>query len=108
VSVVKGCYLGQEVVARMHARRVVARQIVGFRMDADALPMAGTPVLDEQNNTVGVVTSSTVSPILSNACIGLALVRKPWFEVGKTVRIPAEGDIRAATVVKTPFLKRDD
>src|SRR5205823_3018837 len=30
VSLTKGCYLGQEIVARMHARGQVARQLVGL------------------------------------------------------------------------------
>ena len=41
VSFTKGCYLGQEIVARMHARGQVARQIVGIKMQEDALPVAG-------------------------------------------------------------------
>ena len=36
VSVTKGCYLGQEIVARMHARQQVAKQLVGLRVKADA------------------------------------------------------------------------
>lgn len=107
VSVTKGCYLGQEIVARMHARNVVARKIIGFRMADDALPIAGSPVMDEAGNTVGVVTSSTPSPVLSNACIGLALVKRPHFEVGKRLQIPAEGAIRPADVVKLPFVNQD-
>lgn len=97
------CYIGQEVVARMHARQQFARQIVGFRMQDDALPMAGSPVQDDSGTQVGIVTSSTVSPVMSNACIGLALVKKPHFADSTELRIPAEGAIRAATVVSMPF-----
>ena len=70
VSITKGCYLGQEIVARMHARGQVARRVVGIRMEGDALPIAGAQIMDEDSNTVGVVTSSTVSPILSNPSYG--------------------------------------
>jgi folate-binding protein YgfZ len=94
----KGCYLGQEVVARMHSRGQVARKIVRFRMDEEALPVAGAPVLDESGGAVGIVTSSTESPVQSNVCIGLALVKKPWYEPGRVVSIPAEGSIRPARV----------
>ena len=41
VSFTKGCYLGQEIVARMHARGQLARRIVGIKMREDALPIAG-------------------------------------------------------------------
>ncbi|MBC7782523.1 MAG: aminomethyl transferase family protein, partial [Burkholderiales bacterium] len=103
VSFTKGCYLGQEVVARMHARQQVARKLVGIRMSDDSLPIAGQPVMDDNENQIGVVTSSTMSPVLSDSAIALALLRKPYFEPGRTVRIPAEGAIRTATVVPLPF-----
>lgn len=104
VSFTKGCYLGQEVVARMHARSQVARKLIGLKIQDDALPYAGEHVFDEQDNQVGVITSSTMSPMLSDAAIALAMVKKPHFEPGKTVRVPAEGAVRIATVVELPFL----
>lgn len=106
VDVTKGCYLGQEIVARMFARKVVARQIVGVRMAGDALPLSGSPVFDAAGqNQIGIVTSSTVSPILSNACIALALIKRPNFEVGTDVKIAAEGSLQPAQVVATPFVR---
>jgi folate-binding protein YgfZ len=107
VSVTKGCYLGQEIVARMHARQQVARQVVGIRLENDCLPMSGSQVFDEQQNTIGVITSSTVSPILSNTAICLATVKKPHFTPGTRVQVPAEGAIRMATVVSLPFSMSD-
>lgn len=104
VDVTKGCYLGQEIVARMHARKVVARQIVGFRMSGDALPVAGAAVFNAAGEQVGIVTSSTPSPVLSNACIGLALVKRPSFTVGTAVAIVADGAPKPATIVATPFV----
>src|SRR5688572_28867403 len=98
------CYIGQEIVARMHARGQVARRIVGIRMADDALPLAGTEVVDNDGNQIGVVTSSTNSPLLSNAAIALATVKKPHYEIGVSLRVPAEGAIRSATVVETPFV----
>lgn len=105
VSVTKGCYLGQEIVARMHARKQVAKQLVGLRVEGDALPIAGAVLYDEQGNQVGGVTSSTLSPILSNAAICLGYLKKPFFNEGTVVKVPAEGSMRTATVVKTPFLQ---
>lgn len=107
VSVVKGCYLGQEIVARMHARNQVARQIAGIRLESDALPIAGGQVLDQQSNPIGVITSSTISPVLSGNAICLALLKKPHFEIGSKLKIPAEGAIHDGTVVPTPFLKKE-
>ncbi len=104
VSVTKGCYLGQEIVARMHARQQVAKQLVGLQLDDDSLPMAGAPLMDDQQNQVGMVTSSTISPVLSNAAICLGYVKRPLFTEGTVLQVPAEGGMRKVTVVKTPFV----
>ena len=104
VSFTKGCYLGQEIVARMHARGQVARQIVGIRMKDDALPIAGAAILDDQKNQVGGITSSTISPVLSNAAICLGMVKSTFAGVGTELRIAAEGAFRTGTVVKLPFI----
>jgi len=104
VSVVKGCYLGQEIVARMYARNVVAKELVGVRMLADALPTAGAEVLDGAGTNVGVVTSSTLSPVMGRAAVALATVKKGFTAVGTKLRIPAESAMREAEVVGLPFV----
>ncbi|MEM8875852.1 MAG: glycine cleavage T C-terminal barrel domain-containing protein [Planctomycetota bacterium] len=104
VSVTKGCYLGQEVVARMHARKVVAKKIVGFRMDGDALPHAGGEVYDAAGEKqIGIVTSSTLSPVLSRAVVGLVNLPKAHFEPGTPLQIMAEGSRQPARVTTLPF-----
>jgi len=105
VSFTKGCYLGQEIVARMHARGQVARQIVGIRMQDDALPLAGAPIIDEKSNQIGGITSSTISPILSNASIGLGMMKSAFASPGTSVRVAAEGAMRAGIVTALPFVK---
>jgi folate-binding protein YgfZ len=104
VSFTKGCYPGQEIVARMHARKQLARKVAGFRMKEDAQPIAGAPIHDAAGEQVGAVTSSTPSPMLSGASIGLAVLKRPHFEAGSALQIAAEGAMREATVVKTPFI----
>lgn len=104
VSFTKGCYLGQEIVARMHARGQAAKQIVGLKMQDDSLPLAGAKIFDDQQNEVGGITSSTLSPVLSNTAICLGLLKRNFIAPGTTVHIPAEGALRAATVTALPFL----
>ena len=104
VSITGGCYLGQEIVARMHARNVVARRICGIRMDDDALPSAGAEV-EGGGEPAGVITSSTLSPVLSNACIALAMLKRPHFAVGTSITVPAEGRRARGTVVELPFVR---
>jgi folate-binding protein YgfZ len=105
VSFTKGCYLGQEIVARMHARGQLARRIVGIRMKNDALPIAGAPIVDDQQTQIGGITSSTISPVLSNAAICLGLIKNTFSAVGTKVQIAAEGAFRQGIVAELPFVK---
>lgn len=104
VSLTKGCYLGQEIVARMHARGQVARQIVGIRMKDDALPIAGAAIMDPQKNQVGGITSSTISPVLSNAAICLGIIKSAFAATGTELQIAAEGAFRSGMIAKLPFV----
>ena len=76
-------------------------------MDDDALPLAGTNIIDDAGNPIGGITSSTISPVLSNAAICLGIVKRPHFANGTKLKIPAEGAIRAGTVVELPFTGKD-
>lgn len=105
VSFTKGCYLGQEIVARMQARGQFARQFVGIRMSDDSLPIAGALVYDDNDNQVGGITSSTVSPLLSNAAICLGIVKKAFTPIGTLLTIPAEGQMRKGSVAELPFVR---
>lgn len=105
VSFTKGCYLGQEIVARMHARGALARKLVGLMIDQDTVPLAGAKLQDADGNEVGGITSSTLSPVLSNRAIALAYIKKGHFEVGTTLQVPAEGALRPATVTALPFVQ---
>ncbi len=105
VCFTKGCYPGQEIVARMHARKAVAKQIIGLKFADDALPIAGAPVTDDNDNMIGGITSSTISPMRSNIAIAIALLKRPFFAPGTVVNVPAEGSMRKAVVTELPFLK---
>jgi len=98
VSFTKGCYPGQEIVARMHARNQYARKLVQLKMNDDMLPVAGAKVYDQQGNEVGGITSSTISPRNSGIAIALAIVRREVIDAGKEIQVPAEGDMRPAAI----------
>jgi aminomethyltransferase len=92
----------------MHARGQLARRIVGIRMREDALPIAGAPIVDDQQNQIGGITSSTISPILSNASICLGLIKSAFSAVGTQIQIAAEGAFRAGIVTELPFFGLTD
>jgi tRNA-modifying protein YgfZ len=95
VSFEKGCYVGQETVARLHWRGKPNRHLRGLRL-SEPVP-AGTP-LRAGDKQVGTVTSPVDSPL--HGPIALALVRRA-VDPGDTV---AAGDAGAtAVVVALPF-----
>jgi folate-binding protein YgfZ len=95
VSFTKGCYVGQETVARLFYRGKPNRHLRGLRLDAPAA--TGTP-LTLDSKAVGRIGSTTISP--EHGPIALALVRRE-VEPGATVGV---GDGEAtATVVDLPF-----
>jgi len=112
VAVTKGCYLGQEIVARMHAHQTVSRLLVGLRVQGDRLPVAGTEIFEPRNDQgvagqqVGIVTSSCLSPMLGNVPIAMGYVKKAFSTAGKEVETLAEGSRAPATVASLPLWKR--
>jgi glycine cleavage system aminomethyltransferase T len=82
----------------------VAKQLVGIRFPDDHLPLAGAAIFDDQSNQVGGITSSTISPVLSNTAIALGYVKKPFIAVGSVVNVPAEGAVRRGVVAALPFI----
>ncbi len=95
VSFTKGCYVGQETVARLFYKGRPNRHLRGLRLSAPA--PAGAPLLLGERE-VGTLTSSAVSPALGP--IGLALVRREA-EPGAELRVGDDGV--SATVVELPF-----
>ena len=98
ISFTKGCYTGQETVARVHYRGHVNRLLRGLRFEDATLPPSGSAVVDESGKEVGTVKSGAMSPRLG--AIALALVRRE-VEPGATVRV--SGEQVGAKVVELPF-----
>jgi aminomethyltransferase len=94
VSFTKGCYIGQEPVARMYHRGRPNRTLRGLRLAAEAPP--GAPV-SAGPKEVGRLTSSVSSPRLG--AIGLAILRR---EVESGDEVTVGGEV-TATVTDLPF-----
>lgn len=74
ISYTKGCYVGQEVVARVHFRGHVNRHLRGIAGALREPPPERAALLDATGKQVGEVRSSALSPRLG--AIGLAMVRR--------------------------------
>ncbi len=104
ISFTKGCFPGQEAVARMKNLGHPKKLIVGLKLDADTVPLAGTPVYetadaDDHERVIGGVTSSAVSPLWGQQGLALAMLRWGRHEPGTAVTVVADGQRTPATVI---------
>lgn len=95
VSFTKGCYVGQETVARLHYKGKPNRHLRGLRLSEPAEPGAD---LRLGERPVGKLGGSVLSPTFGP--IGLALVRREA-EPGATLEVGESG--ATATVLELPF-----
>jgi folate-binding protein YgfZ len=98
VSFTKGCYVGQETVARLHYKGKPNRHLRGLRLSA---PVEPGVELRLGERVVGHLTSAVLSP--THGPIGLALVRREA-EPGATVSVGGDG--LGGEVIELPFPAR--
>ncbi|MFN3557106.1 MAG: glycine cleavage system aminomethyltransferase GcvT [Bacteroidales bacterium] len=85
-----------------HKTEGVSRKLIGFELLDKGVPRQHYPVLDAQGNTIGEVTSGTMSPSLKKA-IGMAYVKPEFAKNGTEIFIEVRGKGLKAVVVKRPF-----
>jgi folate-binding protein YgfZ len=92
ISFTKGCYLGQETVARIDALGHVNRVLVGLRFSGDQIPAIGTELQvvepAQSGAAVGAITSAAYSPRLHSA-LALGYLRRGHTQVGTKLNSPA-------------------
>jgi folate-binding protein YgfZ len=94
LSFTKGCYVGQEIVARGTYVGQVRRKLSGLLVDGDLPPAHGDRVT-KGDREVGLVTSGTWSPTLGSA-IALAILRTDEMRRSEPLHIDRGGwDLRA-------------
>jgi tRNA-modifying protein YgfZ len=98
----KGCYIGQEVVARIKYIGHVNRRFMGFVCEGDVPPLSGS-VVRSGGKDAGYVTSGVVSPGLGRA-IALGFVNRLAAVSGTAVEL-VHGEVKlAASVSELPFI----
>lgn len=90
----KGCYIGQEVIAKMHFRGRPRRYLTGLICNT---PVCGNITVNDK--TVGRVTTC-VKSLHFNRVIALAIIRRGYHEAGQRVLLD---DGSEAEVVNLPF-----
>ena len=89
ISYTKGCFVGQETIARIKNYGHVNRELKGIRMEGDELPEPNA-MLTVEDRKAGVVTSSCRHPITGKPLV-LAFVKRKYLEPGTEVQV-AMGD----------------
>jgi len=100
ISITKGCYLGQEVIARGTARGHVNRRLCGLVFDGPA-PTAGAPLAFD-GREVGTVTSVALSGALGRP-VGLGFVRREHWDPGVELLVGSGSTQAKARVAAWPL-----
>jgi folate-binding protein YgfZ len=105
VSYNKGCYIGQEVLNRIHTMGHVNKALCGLRLadDLKSLPAKGEKLF-AAGKEVGQVTSAVRSPTL-NANLALALVRNEANQIGGELILATAENPSPARIMRLPFGK---
>ncbi|MGI6455103.1 MAG: YgfZ/GcvT domain-containing protein [bacterium] len=105
LSFTKGCYLGQEVVARLHFRGHVNRELTGFYLNTPQPPEQEV-LLTHEGKPVGSITSAVLSPTL-NRVIGIGFLRCKLREEGREIQGENAGEQITATVANLPLVQKN-
>jgi glycine cleavage system T protein len=103
-SLSKGCYPGQEVVARMDTYGNVRRHLVGLSLKDSTVPPKGAKLFSGDRE-VGWVSSATFSPQLKQV-IALGFPLRDFSKPGTTLSVEIDGQRHETTVQALPFYTR--
>ncbi len=97
----KGCYIGQEVVAKVKYIGHVNRRFVGLTFSGPDLPQLKSPI-QKGGRDVGCVTTALFSPGLKKP-IALGFVSRAAYAPGSEVDVVSNGKVLPASIVELPF-----
>ena len=103
ISYTKGCYVGQEVIARIRTYGQVARRLCGLRLadDLAALPARGEKLFKD-GKEAGFITTAIASPALK-ANVAFGYVRREMNAAGTELTLGSAPGASAVRVVGLPF-----
>ncbi len=98
ISFSKGCYLGQEPIARIDALGHVNRELRGLRLATGPVPAPETPIVGHDGGSpIGKITSAAFC-YQNDLPVALAYLRRNHLEPGSTVYVQQDGELTPATV----------
>ncbi len=103
VSFTKGCYVGQEVIARLETYKKLQKRMMGLRLPGSTEIDSGSTIL-YQGNAIGEVRSSTYSIALAKT-LALAYIRSQWADSGRKVSVMQSGESIEGELVELPLVQ---
>ncbi len=104
VSYTKGCYVGQEIIARIKYRGHVAKKLAGLIFDQAVKVEANTTIKSTDDKDIGRITSKTYSPHLGRT-VALGYLKYDYLAPGTSVKVNAGDEEIPAQVMELPFVK---
>ena len=104
VSYTKGCYVGQEIIARIKYRGHVAKKLSGIKFNQPVKVEAGAAIKSIDNKEIGRVTSTTYSPHLGRT-VALGYLKYDYLTPDTSVKILAGDEELPAQVTELPFVR---
>jgi len=97
----KGNFIGRDVIARVKEEKP-NRRLVAFTLEESGFPRPGYKI-KKDGDTIGHITSGTVSPILEKG-IGLGYVSRENAKIGTEIEIELRNKLVPAVIIKPPFV----
>jgi len=104
ISYTKGCFPGQEVIARIKTYGHVNKQLSGLILEGETLPKSGAEIFHNKKS-VGWVTSTTKSPFIGKI-IALGYLRREALEAGTALSVVLDSETIQATSAALPFYSK--
>ena len=102
ISYRKGCYVGQEVLMRIHARGHTNRTWVPMQVQGEALPPRGTAVHAPDRADVGWITGAVRAPALGGAILAWGFIRNDYTQPDTRLQIATEPPAEAVVLPHAP------
>jgi folate-binding protein YgfZ len=104
VSFTKGCYIGQEIIARIKYRGHVAKKLTGLVFESQIALDGRARVLSSDDKEIGRVTSFAFSPRLGRT-VALGYLKYDYLSPGTSAKVVFTEKEILATVAELPFIR---
>ncbi len=102
ISYTKGCYVGQEVLMRIHARGHTNRTWVPLRVEGGILPPHGATLHAPDRPDVGWITGAVRSPALGGAILAWGFLRNEYIQPETVLQVATEPPAQAVVLPGAP------